>query len=152
VPETRWSRPDIKTVSLLPSVLAKQEAVDRGAYEAWYVDKAGAITEGASSNAWIVVDGKEIVTRPLGRDILAGITRQTIISIARESNLKVTERPFSVEEALAAREAFVTSTTSFVMPVVAIDDTQIGDGKPGDVSLQLFDAYRSYIDRVTDGD
>ena len=97
------------------------------------------------------MDGKELVTRPLGQDILAGVTRQTLISIARESNLKVTERPFSIDEALAAKEAFVTSTTAFVMPVVAIDDTQIGDGKPGDVAVQLFDAYRRYIDRVTDG-
>jgi len=151
VPETRWSRPDIKTVSLLPNVLAKQDAVERGAYEAWFFDKSGMITEGSSTNAWIVVDGKEIITRPLGRDILAGITRQTLISIARESNLVVTERPFSVDEALAAKEAFLTSTTSFVMPVVAIDGTPIGDGIPGDVSLLLFDAYRRYLDRVTDG-
>ena len=151
VPETRWSRPDIKTVSLLPNVLAKQDAVERGAYEAWFVDRAGMITEGSSTNAWIVVDGKEIITRPLSQDILAGITRQTLISIARESNLVVTERPFSIDEALAAKEAFLTSTTSFVMPVVAIDDTPIGDGKPGDVSLQLFDAYCRYLDQATDG-
>ena len=151
VPETRWSRPDIKTVSLLPNVLAKQDAVARGAYEAWFVDKAGLITEGSSTNAWIVVDGKEIVTRPLSQEILAGITRQTLISIARENNLIVTERPFSIEEALAAKEAFLTSTTSFVMPVVTIDDTPIGTGKPGDVSLQLFDAYRRYLDQATGG-
>ena len=151
VPETRWSRPDIKTVSLLPNVLAKQDAVERGAYEAWFVDRAGMITEGSSTNAWIVVDGKEIITRPLSQDILAGITRQTLILIARESNLVVTERPFSIDEALAAKEAFLTSTTSFVMPVVAIDDTPIGDGKPGDVSLQLFDAYCRYLDKATDG-
>lgn len=150
VPESRWSRPDLKTVSLLPNCLAKQDAVERGAYEAWFVDKAGMITEGSSTNAWIVVDGKEIVTRPLSQDILAGITRQTLISIARESNLVVTERPFSIDEALAAREAFLTSTTSFVMPVVAIDETPIADGKPGDVSLQLFDAYRRYLDRAAD--
>jgi D-alanine transaminase len=146
VPETRWARPDIKSVSLLPNVLAKQLAVERGAYEAWFVDQKGMITEGSSTNAWIVVEGKEIVTRPLGRDILAGITRQTLISIARENNLIVTERLFSLDEALSAKEAFLTSTTSFVMPVVAIDDTPIGDGKPGDVSLQLFDAYRRYLD------
>ena len=91
------------------------------------------------------------MTRPLSQEILAGITRQTLISIARESNLIVTERPFSIEEALAAKEAFLTSTTSFVMPVVTIDDTPIGTGKPGDVSLQLFDAYRRYLDQATDG-
>lgn len=151
VPESRWSRPDIKSVSLLPNVLAKQDAVDRGAYEAWFVDKDGMITEGSSTNAWIVLDGKEIVTRPLGNEILAGITRLTLISIARESNLVVTERPFSLDEALAAKEAFLTSTTSFVMPVVAIDGKPIADGKPGDVSLLLFDAYRRYLDRATDG-
>jgi D-alanine transaminase len=151
VAENRWARPDIKTVSLLPNVLAKQEAVERGAYEAWFVDRDDMITEGSSTNAWIVVDGKEIVTRPLGQDILAGITRQTVISIARESNLIVTERPFSMEEALSAKEAFLTSTTSFVMPIISIDDAQIGDGTPGDVSLQLFDAYRRYIDQAAEG-
>ena len=149
--ESRWSRPDIKTVSLLPNCLAKQEAIEKGAYESWFVDREGMITEGSSTNAWIVVDGKEIVTRPLSQDILAGITRQTLISLARENNLIVTERLFSLEEAQAAKEAFLTSTTSFVMPVVAIDDTPISDGKPGDVSLQLFDAYRRYLDQESDG-
>lgn len=151
VPESRWSRPDIKSVSLLPNVLAKQDAVERGAYEAWFVDREGLITEGSSTNAWIVLNGKEIVTRPLSQNILAGITRETILSIARESNLVVTERAFSIDEALSAREAFLTSTTSLVMPVVAIDDRPIGDGKPGDVSLQLFDAYRRYMDQAPDG-
>ena len=151
VPESRWSRPDIKSVSLLPNVLAKQDAVEQGAYEAWFVDRAGLITEGSSTNAWIVLNGKEIVTRPLSQDILAGITRQTVMSIARESNLVVTERSFSVDEALAAKEAFVTSTTSLVMPVVAIDDTPIGDGKPGDVALQLYDAYQRHMNQPADG-
>ena len=151
LPESRWSRPDIKTVSLLPNCLAKQEAMEKGAYEAWFVDSKGMITEGSSTNAWIVVDGKEIITRPLSHEILAGITRQTVISLARENNLIVTERLFSLEEALAAKEAFLTSTTSFVMPIVAIDDTQIGNGHPGDVSLQLFDAYRKYLDQPSDG-
>ena len=108
---------------------------------------------GADSETPFVPDRRpqEIVTRPLGQDILAGITRQTLMSIARESNLKVTERPFTVDEALGAKEAFVTSTTSFVMPVIAINDTQIGNGKPGDVALQLFDSYRRYIDRAAHG-
>lgn len=148
IPESRWSRPDIKSVSLLPNVLAKQEAVERGAFEAWFVDESGMITEGSSTNAWIVLEGKEIVTRPLSHDILAGITRQTLMSLARENNLVVTERSFSVEEALGAKEAFLTSTTSFVTPVVMIDDTHIGDGKAGDVSLQLFRAYRQYLDQA----
>jgi D-alanine transaminase len=151
VPESRWSRPDIKSVSLLPNVLAKQDAVEQGAYEAWFVDKEGFITEGSSTNAWIVLNGKEIVTRPLSRDILAGITRQTIMSIARESNLVVTERSFSVDEAKAAKEAFVTSTTSLVMPVIAIDDAPVGDGKPGDVALQLYNAYRHHMKQPSNG-
>ena len=149
VSESRWSRPDIKSVSLLPNVLAKQEAVEKGAYEAWFVDEAGQVTEGSSTNAWIVLDGKEIVTRPLSHNILAGITRNMVLKLARGNNLKVSERPFTLEEALAAKEAFLTSTTSFVMPVVSIDETPIGDGTPGDVTLQLFDAYQRHVDQVS---
>lgn len=145
VPDTRWSRPDIKTVSLLANVLAKQQAIEEGAMEAWFIDKDGLITEGSSTNAWIVTEGQEIVTRPLGQDILAGITRQTLIKVARANNLRVTERPFSVSEAKTAKEAFFTSTTSFVMPVVSIDDTQVNTGEPGGVTLQLLNAYRRHI-------
>lgn len=145
LPDSRWSRPDIKTVSLLPNVLAKQQAVEDGAVEAWFTDKEGLITEGSSTNAWIVTEGQEIVTRPLGQDILAGITRQTLLEVARASNLKVTERAFSVAEAKDAREAFFTSTTSFVMPVVSIDGTPVDTGEPGRVTLQLLDAYRRHI-------
>jgi D-alanine transaminase len=145
VPESRWSRPDIKTVSLLPNVLAKQHAVEKGAFEAWFADKGGNITEGSSTNAWIVTEGQEIITRPLGQEILAGVTRQTLIDVARANNLRVTERVFSVDEAKAAKEAFLTSTTSFVMPVVCIDDSSIGDGRPGSTTLQLLQAYRSHI-------
>jgi D-alanine transaminase len=145
VPETRWARPDLKTVSLLPNVLAKQQALDGGAYEAWFVDRNGHVTEGSSTNAWIVLDGQELVTRPLGQDILAGITRQTLIEVARASNMRVTERAFSVAEAQAAREAFISSTTSFVMPVVAIDGAPVGEGTPGAVTLRLLDAYRRHL-------
>ena len=145
VPETRWARPDLKTVSLLPNVLAKQQALDADAYEAWFVDSDGRVTEGSSTNAWIVLDGQEIVTRPLGRDILAGITRETLIAVARASNMRVTERAFSVAEAKSAREAFITSTTSFVMPVVAIDGAPVADGRPGPVTLRLLDAYRRHL-------
>jgi D-alanine transaminase len=145
VPESRWARPDLKTVSLLPNVLAKQQALDSGAYEAWFVDRDGRVTEGSSTNAWIVADGQEIVTRPLGQDMLAGITRQTLIAVARANNMRVTERAFSVAEAQGAKEAFLTSTTSLVMPVVSIDGAPVNDGTAGPVTLQLLDAYRRHL-------
>lgn len=145
LPDTRWSRPDIKTVSLLPNVLAKQKAVESGALEAWFTDENGLVTEGSSTNAWIVTEGQEIVTRPLGQELLAGITRQTVIAVARANNMRVTERAFSVDEAMKAKEAFLTSTTSFVMPVVSIDDTPVDTGEPGRVTLQLLDAYRRHV-------
>lgn len=145
VPDTRWARPDLKTVSLLPNVLAKQQAVEEGALEAWFTDNDGLVTEGSSTNAWIVTDGQEIVTRPLDHDILAGITRQTVIAVARANNMRVTERAFSVREAKTSEEAFYTSTTSFVMPVIAIDGASVGTGEPGRVTLQLLDAYRRHI-------
>jgi len=122
------------------------EALDAGAYEAWFVDREGHVTEGSSTNAWIVVEGQEIVTRPLGHDILAGITRQSLIDVARANNMRVTERLFTVAEAKSAREAFLTSTTSFVMPIVSIDGTAVGEGRPGRVTLQLLDAYRRHLD------
>ena len=147
VPESRWARPDLKTVSLLPNVLAKQQALDAGAYEAWFVDSDGHVTEGSSTNAWIVVDGQEIVTRPLGQDILAGITRQTLIEVARANNMRVTERVFTVAEAKRAKEAFLTSTTSFVMPIVSIDGAPVGEGGPGRVTLRLLDAYRRHLNQ-----
>ncbi|MBT5047194.1 MAG: D-amino-acid transaminase [Rhodospirillaceae bacterium] len=143
--DTRWSRPDIKTISLLPNVLAKQQAVEAGAFETWFTDEKGLVTEGSSTNAWIVTDGQEIVTRPLGQELLAGITRQTVLTVARANNLRVTERAFSVSEAKMAKEAFLTSTTAFVMPVVSIDDTPVNTGEPGSVTLQLLDAYRRHI-------
>lgn len=145
LPDSRWARPDIKTVSLLPNVLAKQQAVEAGAVEAWFTDENGLVTEGSSTNAWIVTEGQEIVTRPLGRELLAGITRQTLIAVARANNMRVTERAFSVNEAKMAKEAFLTSTTSFVMPVVSIDDTPVDTGEPGRVTLQLLDAYRRHV-------
>ncbi|MEX2455155.1 MAG: D-amino-acid transaminase [Rhodospirillaceae bacterium] len=145
LPETRWARPDLKTVSLLPNVLAKQQAIEAGADEAWFLDADGRVTEGSSTNAWIVLDGQEIVTRPTGQDILAGITRQTLIEVARSSNMRVTERAFSLAEARSAREAFITSTTAFVMPVIAIDGAPVGDGRPGPVTLRLLDAYRRHL-------
>jgi D-alanine transaminase len=145
VPETRWARRDIKSISLLPNILAKQQALKADSYEAWFVDESGMVTEGSSTNAWIVVDGQEVVTRPLGPDILAGITRHSLLKAAKLANIRITERPFTVEEAVSAQEAFITSTTSLVLPVVSIDGTTIGDGTPGPVSRALLRAYQEYV-------
>jgi len=145
MPENRWSRPDIKSVSLLPNVLAKQFAVQNDAFETWFVDSKQTITEGSSTNAWIILPGQEIVTRALGNDILAGITRMKLIELAKAGNLRITERAFTVEEAVNAEEAFLTSTTSFVMPVVEIDGKQVGNGKPGPVTDSLLALYREHF-------
>lgn len=145
VPDQRWERRDIKTIALLPNCLAKQKAHEAGAYEAWQVDSDGLVTEGTSSNAWIVTAAGHLVTRQLGTEILHGVTRRTVLALAREQGLRFEERPFTVDEAKAAREAFVTSATSFVTPVVQIDDRVIGNGKPGSLSCQLLDGYRAYI-------
>ena len=145
MPENRWGRRDIKSVSLLPNVLAKQFAVQNGAFETWFVDDEQTITEGSSTNAWIVLAGQEVVTRPLGNDILAGITRMKLIELAKAGNIRITERPFTVDEAINAEEAFITSTTSFVMPVVDIDGKQVGTGKPGSVTNNLLTLYREHF-------
>jgi D-alanine transaminase len=137
MPDTRWARCDIKTVMLLPASLAKEAAQARGAREAWFVDAEGFITEGASSNAWIVGTDGKLVTRPLDRSILRGVTRTTLIDLLAREGLTLMERAFSVPEALAAREAFVTSATGNVMPVVTIDGRPLGDGRPGPVSRRL---------------
>src|SRR5512144_970161 len=139
--DIRWKRPDIKSVSLLPNVLAKQQAVEAGAYEAWMIDDQGMITEGTASNAWIVTRDGELVTRAADRSILSGITRAAVLRLAREEGLRVMERPFSLEEARAAREAFLTSTTSWVKPVVRIDDFAIGAGAIGPLTDQLLALY-----------
>jgi D-alanine transaminase len=137
VADIRWKRVDIKSISLLPNVLARQEAKEKGAYEAWLVEADGMITEGAASNAWIVDDDGTIITRQLSNSILRGITRTTLIDIISAEGLRLEERRFSMAEALAAREAFVTGATTLVMPVVAIDGHAIGDGKPGPVASRL---------------
>lgn len=137
VPDNRWGRVDIKTVGLLPNVLARQAAIDRGAREAWFVDKGGAVTEGASANAWIVTAGGALVTRHADHAILRGITRGVVLDVVAAQGLRVEERAFSLQEAYAAREAFVTSATQIVMPVVSIDGHTIGDGKPGPVAQAL---------------
>ncbi len=145
VPDIRWDRCDIKSVSLLPNVLAKQTAREAGAYEAIFVTPEGEITEGSSTNAWIVTRDGELVTRPISNAILAGITRRTVLEIAREEGLRLVERAFSLAEARAAREMFVTSTTSFVMPVTQLDDSVIANGKPGTIGLKLRQRYIAYM-------
>lgn len=140
-PDIRWERCDIKTVALLPNVLAKQAARERGAYEAWLIDDKGCVTEGASTNAWIVTPDGELVTRQTDHGILAGITRQTLKSLCSSLQLKFVERPFTLAEAKRAREAFITSATSFVTPVVKIDGEAVGDGKPGPTARRLREEY-----------
>ena len=144
VADQRWARRDIKTIGLLPNCLAKQQAQEAGAYEAWQVDADGSVTEGTSSNAWIVTADGRLVTRHLGNEILHGVTRRTILAIAAKEGVKLEERPFDVAEACAAAEAFVTSATSFVTPVVRIDDTVVGDGSPGPLTRRLLAWYRDY--------
>lgn len=137
MPDIRWSRCDIKTVMLLPAVLAKEAARVDGAKEAWLVDENGFVTEGASSNAWIVDRDGRLVTRKADADILPGVTRLGVLDLLRQQGLEVVERPFTVAEAKAAREAFITSATNHVMPVVAIDGSPIGNGAPGLLTLKL---------------
>jgi D-alanine transaminase len=137
LPDNRWERVDIKSISLLPNVLAKQAARERGAKEAWFVDRQGHVTEGSSSNAWIVTMGGKVVTRPADNGILRGITRTVLIDVLRAQGLEFEERPFTVEEAYGAREAFLTSASQIVMPVVRIDDRPVGNGAPGSVAVAL---------------
>jgi D-alanine transaminase len=135
--DNRWERVDIKTIALVPNVLARQAAREVGAGEAWFVDEEGFVTEGAASNAWIVTREGALVTRPASSGILRGITRAVVFEVAAAAKLAIEERPFRVSEALQAREAFVTAATQIVMPVVKIDGTAIADGKPGAVSRAL---------------
>ena len=131
VPENRWDRVDIKSVSLLPNVLAKQAAREQGAREAWFVDKQGFVTEGSSSNAWIVTRNSTVVTRQVDNAILKGITRTVVLDIIAAQGLKLDIRPFTMEEAQQAREAFITSASQTIMPVVKIDGRPVGNGAPG---------------------
>ena len=140
VPDLRWKRRDIKSVALLAQVLAKQAAAEAGVYEAWMVED-GYVTEGSSSTAFIVTTEGRIVTRPLSHAILPGITRLAVMQLAQENGLALEERPFTVEEALAASEAFLTSASSFVMPVVAIDGKPVGSGAVGPQARRLRSLY-----------
>ncbi|WP_374576483.1 D-amino-acid transaminase [Phenylobacterium sp.] len=140
-PENRWGRCDIKTVGLLPNALAKQAAREKGAAEAWFVDELGFVTEGASSNAWIVDHDGTLRTRDTNANILRGVTRHTLLDLIRDQGLKVDERPFTPAEALAASEAFITGAGSLVLPVVAVDGKPVGDGKVGPVAKRLRSLY-----------
>ena len=140
-PENRWGRCDIKTVGLLPNAMAKQKAREVGAVEAWFVDDLGLVTEGASSNAWIVDRDGALRTRDTNANILRGVTRLSLLDVARQAGLKVEERPFTPQEALDAQEAFITGAGTLVLPVVLMDGKPIGSGKPGPVAARLRALY-----------
>ena len=141
VPDQRWARCDIKSISLLPNVLARQSARQAKVQEAWQIDGQGMVTEGAATNAWIV-DAKGVLrTRPANHEILNGIVRQVLLDCVADLGLKFEEAPFSLKEALAAKECFSTASTMSVFPVVEIDGQKIGTGKPGEVAQKLSDAY-----------
>lgn len=144
ISDIRWERCDIKTVALLPNILGKQQAREAGAFEAWQV-KDGMVTEGTSTNAWIITQDGDLVTREASHAILNGITRLTILKLAEREGLKFVERSFSVEEARRAREAFISSATSFVTPVTQVDQQVIGNGKAGSFTLRLRQAYETYM-------
>jgi D-alanine transaminase len=144
ISDIRWGRCDIKSIALVSNVLGKQEAREAGAFEAWQVDGDGRITEGTSTNAWIVTNDATVVTRAADNAILNGVTRLAVLDIIAREEYRLDERPFTVEEARAAREAFLTSTTSDVLPVVRIDSVPIGDGRPGPLSRKLRAAYLAH--------
>jgi D-alanine transaminase len=141
VPENRWERVDIKSVGLLPNVLARQQAKEQGAQEAWFIDPDGTVKEGAATNAWIVTKEGVLVTRPAETGILRGITRTTLFEVAKKLGLKIEERGFSVDEAKKAREVFMTAATTVVMPIVAIDGESVANGHPGTTTLSLREAF-----------
>ena len=146
VPDNRWGRVDIKTVGLLPNVLARQAAIEHGARDAWFVDREGFVTEAASANAFIVTPAGRLVTRHADQAILRGITRTVLFDAIKAQSLTVEERAFTLEEAYAAREAFITSASQIVLPVVRIDGHRIGDGKPGPVAIALRREFHRYAE------
>jgi len=146
VRDNRWDRVDIKTISLLPNVLAKQAAREKGAKEAWFVDRDGYVTEGSSSNAWIVTKNGKVVTRQADTGILRGITRTVLLDAIKAEGLEFEERPFTAEEAYGAREAFLTSASQIVMPVVRIDNRPVGNGAPGSVATALRGRFHDHAE------
>jgi D-alanine transaminase len=139
IPDIRWKRRDIKSIALLPQCMGKQKAAEAGAYEGW-MHEDGFVTEGTSSTSYIVADGR-IITRGLSNAVLPGVTRLAILRLAKERNMEVEQRPFTLEEACAAEEAFLTSASALVLPVVEIDGRAIGDGRPGPVARRLRTLY-----------
>jgi len=146
VPDNRWGRVDIKTIGLLPNVLARQTALERGARDAWFIDARGIVMEASSANVWIVTSTGTLITRHADNAILRGITRTVLIDAIKAEGLTVEERAFTLEEAYGAREAFITSASQIVVPVVRVDDRIIGDGKPGRVAIALRRAYHRYAE------
>jgi D-alanine transaminase len=147
LPDLRWKRCDIKTIALLPNVLGKQRAAEAGAYEAWQVDPEGNVTEGTSTNAWIVTRNRRIVTRPLGHEILPGITRRALLDLLKATDFTLEERSFALSEAHEAAEAFLTSSSIFLLPITSIDGEPVADGKPGNFARQLRQLYLDHAER-----
>lgn len=141
LPETRWARRDIKSTNLLANVLARQTAREAGAFEAWFVDEEGYVTEGTTSNAWIVDANGVLRTRALSHDLLHGVTRAALLQIARQLGCAIEERAFTIEEAQTGREAFISAASNPATPVIALDGRRIGDGRPGSLSRSLREAY-----------
>ena len=139
--DNRWSRPDIKTTQLLPNVLAKTYANKKNAYEGIFIDHEGYVTEGSSSNIWIINKNNEILTREIDGKILSGITRRTISQFAKNNNFKMLEKKFTKDEMLNSREVFLTSASSFVTPIIEIDNIKIGNGIIGKTSIELRNLY-----------
>jgi D-alanine transaminase len=148
-PDNRWERRDIKSVSLLANVLAKQEASRRQVREAWLMEKDGTVNEGSVSNAFIICKAGELVTHPANNHILGGITRSVVLKLAKEAGIPVAERVFNITEAKAAAEAFITSTSANVLPVVKIDDRLVGDGRVGEITRKLQGLYNDHIYKQT---
>ena len=145
IPDIRWKRCDIKSVSLLPNILGKQAAHRAGAFEAWQINEEGFVTEGTSTNAWIVDAEGRLCTPPIDEQILSGITRRRILKLAEREGIEFSERYFTLKEAQSAREAFITSTTTLVLPVTTIDDAVIGNGKPGTFTCKLREHYLAFM-------
>lgn len=149
-PDQRWGRVDIKTVGLLANAIAKQKAAEASAYEALLIRSDGTVTEASSSNAWIVTKDKVLVTHPLSNKILGGITRARVMEMAKSAGYKIEERAFTIADALAAKEVFLTGTTTFVLPVVQIDNQTVANGAAGSASLDLRARYLDFINGLDD--
>lgn len=148
VPDLRWKRPDIKSTALLASVLAKQQAAETGAYEALFVNEQGYLTEGSSSNLWIVNTRGVLQTHPEGQAILSGITRDRLLRLCQQASLEVLEEPFTLKELYEAKEVFLSSSSTYVMPIIRVDQHLIGQGKTGQVTYQLRDLYLQFVKRI----